>query len=47
VANISQAGVAVSRKGEFIFSQIITRVEDRELRKQIARLVDQIIEKVK
>ncbi len=47
VANISQAEVAVLRKGEFIFSQIITWVEDRELRKQLTRLVDQIIEKVK
>jgi len=47
VASISQAEVAVSRKWEFIFSQIITWVEDHELRKQLTRLIKQIIEKVK
>lgn len=47
VTNIPQAEIAIFRKGEFIFSQIITFVEDRELRKQLTRLVDQIIEKVK
>jgi len=47
LANISQAEVAVSRKGEPIFSRIITWFEDRELRKQVTRLVNQITEKVK
>jgi len=47
LANFSQAEVAVSRKGEPIFSRIITWFEDRELRKQVARLVNQITEKVK
>jgi len=47
LANSSQAEVAVSRKGESIFSRIITWFEDRELRKQVPRLVDQITEKVK
>jgi len=47
LANSSQAEVAVSRKGEPIFSRIITWFEDRELRKQVPRLVDQITEKVK
>ena len=47
LANLSQAELAVSRKGEPIFSRIITWFEDRELRKQVARFVDQITEKVK
>ncbi len=47
LAKFSQGEVAVSRKGEPIFFQIITWFEDRELHKQVARLVDQITEKVK
>jgi len=47
LANFSQAEFSVSRNGEPIFSQIITWFEDRDLRKQVARLVDQITEKVK
>jgi hypothetical protein len=47
LVNFSQAEVAVSRKGVPIFSQTITWFEDREFRKQVARLVDQITEKVK
>lgn len=47
LANYSQGEVAVSREGEPIFSRIITWFEDCELRKQVARLINQITEKVK
>lgn len=47
MSSFSQAEFTVSRKGELIFNQTFSWFEKREIRKQVAQLVNQITEKVK